>query len=239
MAIASVMQGTVELESGKVIELDSPSGAKWLESVVSFRYEPTGASKPYTVRKEASGYWYGYRKVAGKLHKRYVGKASELSTAKLEEIAEALNVPPQPRVTETVTEKAEVVTQTVTGTVTEERISVLELQVQSLQKALEALQKALLGKSESGNSEELPTVADNELHIELGNLRDENEALRQENEALKAENAQLKTDTHLPDLKAVYEIYKKEKKPGRTFTLTELKPFYAAMLKLLTPDKGN
>jgi hypothetical protein len=31
--------------------------------------------------------------VAGKLHKKYIGKSSELSTAKLEEIAEALNTP--------------------------------------------------------------------------------------------------------------------------------------------------
>ena len=98
MAIPSVVQGgTVEF-AGKVFEVDSPRGLMWLESVASFRYVPTGAIKPYTVRKEAKkggDYWYGYRKVAGKLHKKYIGKSSELSTAKLEEIAEALNTPQQ------------------------------------------------------------------------------------------------------------------------------------------------
>jgi hypothetical protein len=106
MAIAAVIQGTVEVE-GKVFEFDSPKGSAWLESVTSFRFEPSGTNKPYTVRKESGksgNYWYGYRKVAGKLHKKYIGKGIELSTAKLEEIAEALNTLPQPRVTGKVTE---------------------------------------------------------------------------------------------------------------------------------------
>src|SRR4028118_1066455 len=99
MAIAVVIQGTVEVE-GKVFEFDSPKGLVWLESATSFRFEPTGASKPYTVRKESGkggNYWYGYRKVSGKLHKRYIGKSLEITSERLEEIAEALNVPPQPR----------------------------------------------------------------------------------------------------------------------------------------------
>jgi hypothetical protein len=48
------------------------------------------------VRKESGkggNYWDGYKKVAGKLHKKYIGKSLELNTAKLEEIAEALNTP--------------------------------------------------------------------------------------------------------------------------------------------------
>jgi hypothetical protein len=173
MAIAAVIQGTVEVE-GKVFEFDSPKGSVWLESATSFRFEPTGANKPYTVRKESGkggNYWYGYRKVAGKLHKKYIGKGSELSTAKLEEIAEALNTPPQPRVTGKVTETGY---QLVTGKVTEtghqlvtdkvtetghqlvtdkvtensstDRLTALELQVQALQQSLEALRSALPGK---------------------------------------------------------------------------------------------
>jgi hypothetical protein len=58
-----------------------------------------GDSKPYTVRREPSGYWYGCRKVAGKVRKKYIGKSPQkVSIAKLEEIAEALEVPPVPRV---------------------------------------------------------------------------------------------------------------------------------------------
>ena len=156
MAIASAVQGLVEAAGGKVFELDSCKGSAWLESVSSFRYVPIGVNKAYTVRQETKkggDYWYGYRKVAGKLHKKYIGKSSELCTAKLEGIAEALNTPQQPRVTQvtdTVTQVTEVKNQQVTDAVTyrhtAERVTVLESQVQALQESLEALRSALPGK---------------------------------------------------------------------------------------------
>jgi len=152
MAIAAVIQGTVELD-GKVFEFDSLKGAAWLESAISFRFVPVGLNKPYTVRREAKkggDYWYGYRKVAGKLHKKYIGKGAELSTAKLEEIAETLNTPPQPRVTDKVAEVTQtgnrLVTDRVTDNCTADRLTALELQVQALQESLEALRSALPGK---------------------------------------------------------------------------------------------
>jgi LuxR family maltose regulon positive regulatory protein len=152
MAIAAVIQGTVEVE-GKVFEFDSSKGSAWLESATSFRFEPTGANKPYTVRRETTkgrDYGYGYRKVAGKLHKKYIGKGAELSTAKLEEIAETLNTPPQPRVTDKVAEVTQtgnrLVTDRVTDNCTADRLTALELQVQALQESLEALRSALPGK---------------------------------------------------------------------------------------------
>ena len=188
MAIPAVVQGTVELD-GKVFEFDSPKGLAWLKSVTSFRFEPTGANKPYTVRKESGkggDYWYGYRKVAGKLHKKYIGKSSEVSTTKLEEIADALNTPPQPRVTRKVTEVTEANSYGVTHRVTDnrdaDRLTALELQVQALQESLEALREALPGKSEGlSDSPELLKleVTDTELQIELGNLKVESENLRQ------------------------------------------------------------
>jgi chromosome segregation ATPase len=193
----------IETEDGKVFELDSPKGSAWLESIKSFRFEPSGDSKPYTVRKESSIYWYGCRKVAGKVRKKYIGKSSSLNVAKLEKIAEALEIPPVPRankvtevaeVTEKVAEVAEVtekvaqVAQVAQAAervteVAQDRLTALELQVANLQKAVEALQKALSGKLEPSDSLELPKV-DNEvaeqLQNDLGNLKDENEALRQE-----------------------------------------------------------
>jgi chromosome segregation ATPase len=201
MAIASVVQGLIETEDGKVFELDSCKGSAWLESIGSFRYEPTGANKPYTVRQETKkggDYWYGYRKVAGKLHKKYIGKSSELSTAKLEEIAEALNTPQQPRVTQvagTVTQVTETNNQQVTGAVTDshtvERVTALELQMQALRESLEALRSELLGKPEGlGNFSKLPNpyeVTDSELQIELGNLKRELSNLATENEKLRAD----------------------------------------------------
>jgi chromosome segregation ATPase len=205
MAIASVVQGLIKTEDGKVFELDSSKGFAWVESVSSFRYVPTGANKPYTVRQEpkkGGDYWYGYRKVAGKLHKKYIGKGSELSTTKLEEIAEALNTSQQSRVTQvtgTVTQVTETndhrVTDAVTDKHTIERVTALELQVKALQESLEALREALLGKSEGlSNFSELPNpyeVTDSELQTELSNLKTELGNLATENEKLRADYATL------------------------------------------------
>ncbi|WP_333460399.1 hypothetical protein [Microcoleus sp. F10-B2] len=193
----------IETEDGKVFELDSPKGSAWLESIGSFRFEPSGDSKPYTVRKESGIYWYGCRKVAGKVRKKYIGKSSEVSIAKLEEIAEALETPPVPRldkvaevaekvvqvaeVAEKVVQVAEVAEKVVqvaeVAETSTDRLTALELQVANLQKALEALRETLPGKLESGDSLELPKV-DNEvverLQNELGNLQAENRQLKQD-----------------------------------------------------------
>jgi predicted nucleic acid-binding Zn-ribbon protein len=184
MAIPSVVQGLVEAEDGKVFELDSPKGAAWVEAIGSFRFEPAGDSKAYTVRREPSGYWYGCRKVAGKVRKKYIGKSSEVSIAKLEEIAAALEVPPVQRVNKVV-EVAQVAEVAEVAEVAQDRLTALELEVANLRKALEAIQEALPGKLESGDSVELPKVADTvadkvveELQNELGNLKTENENLR-------------------------------------------------------------
>jgi chromosome segregation ATPase len=171
MTIPSVMQGLIETEDGKVFDLDSPKGCAWLESRGSFRFEPSGDNKPYTVRKESGIYWYGCRKVAGKVRKKYIGKSSEVTLAKLEEIAEALEIPPVPRANKVakVAEVAEEVTE-----VAQDRLTALELQVANLQKAVEGLQEALPGKLESGDSLELPKVDNKvaeQLQNELSNLQ--------------------------------------------------------------------
>jgi len=186
MTIPLVVQGLIEVEGGKVFELDSPKGSAWVESISSFRFEPSGGGKPCTIRREPSGYWYGCRKVAGKVRKKYIGKSSEINTAKLEEIAEALEVPPVPRVAQVAQGVAQV-TQ-VADKVAQDRLTVLELEVANLRKALEALQEALPGKLESGDSEELPKVADKvaeELQNELSNLKAENEVLKTDVETLR------------------------------------------------------
>ncbi|MEG4048445.1 hypothetical protein [Microcoleus sp. Pol17_C1] len=183
MTIPSLVQGLIETEDGKVFELDSPEGSAWLESIGSFRFEPSGDSKPYTVRKESGIYWYGCRKVAGKVRKKYIGKSSDVSIAKLEEIAEALETPPLPRVNKVVEVTKKVVQVAEVAETSTDRLTALELQVANLQKALEALQETLPGKLESGDSLELPKV-DNEvieqLQNRLGNLQAENRQLKQD-----------------------------------------------------------
>jgi hypothetical protein len=191
----------IKTEDGKVFELDSPKGSAWLEMIGSFRFEPSDGSKPYTVRKESGIYWYGCRKVAGKVRKKYIGKSSEVTVARLEEIAEALEIPPVPRinkvaqVAERVTEGAVgEVAERVTERVAQDRLTVLELQVANLQEAVEALQKALLGKLDSSDSLDLPKVDSKvaeQLQNELGNLKAENEKLRADYVAL------LESSTHV------------------------------------------
>jgi DNA repair exonuclease SbcCD ATPase subunit len=221
MAIPSVIQGTVEVE-GKVFELDSPKGAAWVEATGSFRFEPSGDGKPCTVRRESSGYWYGCRKVAGKVRKKYIGKTSEINTAKLEEIAEALEVPPVPRANKVAEVAQEVAESTrVAEKVTEvvqDRLTALELEVANLRKALEALEEKLPGKLGSGDSAELPKINSEvaeQLHNNLSNLKADNkwlreklaesqgtvdclnwgtEALNKQLEALRVENQRLQND---------------------------------------------
>ncbi|MEG4281358.1 hypothetical protein QUA62_28430 [Microcoleus sp. MON1_C1] len=201
MTIPSVVNGCIQTDDKKFngIPLADDKGRKWVETINSFRYEPIagGGNKPFTARKESTksgDYWYGYRKMGGKLHKKYIGKTSEICFTLLETIGKDLNTPPQPRVAE-VTEK---VTDTASQRVTEVigncdagRLTALELQVQALQESLEALRRELPGKSDSGNSEELPTVAESELQNDLSNLKAENEALRQEFLDARADYAKL------------------------------------------------
>lgn len=103
--LASVLDEFLELPNGQMIELDSPKFAQWLEGAEnrSFRFEYGFAGEQsFTARKETSkkgqgDYWYGYRKVEGKLHKRYIGKSADITRYRLQEIAVALDTPACPR----------------------------------------------------------------------------------------------------------------------------------------------
>jgi chromosome segregation ATPase len=121
--------------------------------------------------------------VAGKLHKKYIGKTLELNTAKLEEIAEALNTPPQPRVTDKVTHRVDnLVTHEMAGDTEADRLTALEQQVQALQESLETLRSIVLGKHEdlssSGELSEPDEALGGQLPIDLDNLRVDNEYLK-------------------------------------------------------------
>lgn len=103
--LASVLGEYLELPNGKMIELDRPEFVHWLEAPEnrSFRFQHGFAGEQsFTARKEPSkkgqgDYWYGYRKVDGKLHKRYIGKSEDVTRPRLEEIAVALDTPAPPR----------------------------------------------------------------------------------------------------------------------------------------------
>jgi len=97
--IPSIAGGILIPQEGNsiIINEDTQRWLQWLETAQSFRYIPESSDAPFTARKEKSDYWYAYRKVAGKLHKRYIGKPAELTLERLEEVAALLNEPSQPR----------------------------------------------------------------------------------------------------------------------------------------------
>jgi LuxR family maltose regulon positive regulatory protein len=72
---------------------ESPAWFAWLEKVPSFAF--VGKNGHYTARKEArqrvNRYWYAYLTTGGQLSKRYLGKASDLTLARLEKIAGMLH----------------------------------------------------------------------------------------------------------------------------------------------------
>jgi hypothetical protein len=138
-SIPAVVQQTVELDDGCVIEFESPKGSKWLESVVSFRYESTHGLASFTARKQVVrgiGYWYGSRKVAGKLHKKYISKVEDMTIAKLEQVAEWLNNPPVAEVVEAVVDKTTKVVAEVAEAVVDSRLDALEARLQVLEELL-------------------------------------------------------------------------------------------------------
>jgi len=72
---------------------DSSAWFTWLAGRTSFHF--TGKHGHFTARQEkkqrGEPYWYGYRKVAGRQHKRYLGTTDKLTLAHLEEVAHALH----------------------------------------------------------------------------------------------------------------------------------------------------
>ncbi len=80
--------------------LDTPAWATWLDAATTtrFAYPIVDPAKGYivammTVRKErrarGGAYWIAYRRVAGHLHKAYVGGAAAVTQARLHALARA------------------------------------------------------------------------------------------------------------------------------------------------------
>ncbi|WP_193200978.1 hypothetical protein [Nostoc sp. MG11] len=87
------------VKAGKLEAIDIEVGSfewlEWLEVNSSFRYQSMTEGVIYTARKEKAKtgkaeYWSAYRRVEGKLHKRYIGKDADLTIEKLDEIAQSL-----------------------------------------------------------------------------------------------------------------------------------------------------
>src|SRR5436305_3674210 len=71
---------------------DTPAWFAWLDSVSSFAFR--GQAGSYTARQEAvqrgERYWYAYLRTGHKLRKKYLGKTTDLTLARLEQVARLL-----------------------------------------------------------------------------------------------------------------------------------------------------
>src|SRR5829696_6105624 len=92
--VADGMLHVPELSGRPEIEVGSASWAAWLTDPATRSFSFQGSSCRYTARKEhrsrGSEYWVAYRKRGGKLHKAYLGKAQDVTLARLTDVAAAL-----------------------------------------------------------------------------------------------------------------------------------------------------
>jgi len=131
--------------SGHIIcKTDTAEWLEWLQNNDSFRFEDNmqynSELGTLTARKEKSGYWYGYRKIYGKLQKKYIGKSEQCTAKRLKSIADGLeaicmelmNAPKaaSPKVAYSATDTI------VTDAVTQDRITELETRLQAIEERL-------------------------------------------------------------------------------------------------------
>lgn len=149
--IPAVVQGTIELESGRVFELDSPRGKEWLAELItdpdsgkekgrSFRYESMRGHPSFTARNQpirGIAYWYASKKVGGTLNKIYIGKLEDVSIERLESVAEKIAIPKPKKVGEETTGDTNAVAES------PDRIQALEAQMAEMQALMEELRGKL------------------------------------------------------------------------------------------------
>jgi hypothetical protein len=149
--IPAVVQGTIELESGQVVEFDSPKARAWLAELItdtesgrekgrSFRYESMRGHPSFTARNQpirGISYWYASKKVGGNLNKIYIGKLEDVSIERLESVAEKIAIPKPKKVGEDTTGDTNEVAES------PDRIQALEAQMAEMQAFLEELRGKL------------------------------------------------------------------------------------------------
>src|ERR687894_676272 len=89
--VADGVLRVLDPSGGPEIAVASPSWIAWLTDPATRSFSFQGASCRYTARKEhrsrGGEYWVAYRKQGGKLHKAYLGKAEDVTLARLEDVA--------------------------------------------------------------------------------------------------------------------------------------------------------
>lgn len=132
MGKVPIVEKGVVKDKGYSVSPDILEWLEWADSQKSFRYEPLETDKGFTARKEKPGYWIGYRKISGKLHKKYIGKTEDITLELLEQLAKELDKPPEP--------KQKAATDT-SNYVTESEVTQLRGELQALKEEVQALVK--------------------------------------------------------------------------------------------------
>src|SRR5918997_1216736 len=92
--VADGVLRVLDPSGGPEIAVASPSWIAWLTDPATRSFSFQGTSGRYTARKEhrsrGGEYWIAYRKQGGKLHKAYLGKAEDVTLARLEDVAAAM-----------------------------------------------------------------------------------------------------------------------------------------------------
>jgi len=89
--VADGVLHVLDPSGGPEIAVASPSWIAWLTDPATRSFSFQSPSCRYTARKEhrsrGGEYWVAYRKQGGKLHKAYLGKAEDVTLARLEDVA--------------------------------------------------------------------------------------------------------------------------------------------------------
>lgn len=158
--IPVVSQGEIELEDQQKVEFGSPEARAWLAEIEtvpetgrekgrSFRYESMHGHASFTARNQpvkGISYWYGSKKVAGEVHKHYIGKLDNLTIAQLEETAEKFTNPePKAVGNKKVKTVADRIREAI-GQESSNRIEALEAQIAEMRVEMQQALEELRGK---------------------------------------------------------------------------------------------
>ena len=81
------------ISNGRILTAGSDAWDVWLADEDTRAFRVLTPATRYTARRERrwhESFWYGYRRRRGKLQKVYIGKAADLTVARLLEVGAAL-----------------------------------------------------------------------------------------------------------------------------------------------------
>ncbi|MFM6910260.1 MAG: hypothetical protein ACKPKT_26610 [Dolichospermum sp.] len=164
----------LETDNGNLIKIDSDSWFQWLGENASFKFTAGfGGEDSYRARKEVLGgvvYWYAFKKVNGKLHKRYIGKPHEVTHNRLCEVAKSIR---DVKVRPAKEDKINNDSNQIVNTNLQEIVNQLVNQVQELSNRLDNLEN----KGDNTNEKKPEYLPSEELEVRIEELERVNKEL--------------------------------------------------------------